>query len=154
MVTKNVLPAPLRRDASSSHGVDRNEAMASSKLPAAVARGRARATEPRGALPNLRGQLRVESHEPIGKQIFRALREAIFSGALVPGTPLSETEVSDMFQVSRQPVREAFIKLVESGVLQVLPQRDLREEDLTATSPRRQVHPGSDRGRRGSQGRA
>ena len=28
-----------------------------------------------------------------------------------------------MFQVSRQPVREAFIKLVEAGVLQVLPQR-------------------------------
>ncbi len=42
---------------------------------------------------------------------------------MVPGTPLSEKEVSDMFQVSRQPVREAFIKLVEAGVLQVLPQR-------------------------------
>ncbi len=51
------------------------------------------------------------------------LREAIFAGQLVPGTPLSEKEVSDMFQVSRQPVREAFIKLVEAGVLQVLPQR-------------------------------
>jgi DNA-binding GntR family transcriptional regulator len=62
-------------------------------------------------------------HEPIGKQIFRALRHAIFTGTLVPGTPLSEKEVSDLFHVSRQPVREAFIKLVEVGVLQVLPQR-------------------------------
>jgi DNA-binding GntR family transcriptional regulator len=82
----------------------------------------------------LRGQLQVDSHEPIGKQIFRALREAIFSGALVPGTPLSETEVSEMFQVSRQPVREAFIKLVESGVLQVLPQRGTFVKKI---SPRR-----------------
>ncbi|OYD75221.1 UNVERIFIED_ORG: DNA-binding GntR family transcriptional regulator [Burkholderia sp. CF145] len=73
----------------------------------------------RGALTGLS----VESHEPIGKQIFRSLREAIFTGLLAPGTPLSEKEVSEMFQVSRQPVREAFIKLVEAGVLQVLPQR-------------------------------
>ncbi|SAL52262.1 GntR family transcriptional regulator [Caballeronia udeis] len=135
MVTKNVLPAPLRRDASSSlDGIGSNERAASSTSPAAPARGRARATEPRVALPNLRAQLQVESHEPIGKQIFRALREAIFSGALVPGTPLSETEVSEMFQVSRQPVREAFIKLVESGVLQVLPQRGTFVKKI---SPRR-----------------
>jgi GntR family transcriptional regulator, rspAB operon transcriptional repressor len=134
MVTKNVLAAPLRRDATSSENVGRNETKASSRPPAGLARGRARATEPRVALPNLRGQLQVESHEPIGKQIFRALREAIFSGALVPGTPLSETEVSEMFQVSRQPVREAFIKLVESGVLQVLPQRGTFVKKI---SPRR-----------------
>jgi DNA-binding GntR family transcriptional regulator len=134
MVTKNVLPPPLRRDASSSDGVNSNARTPSSTPPAASTRGRGRATEPRVALPNLRGQLRVDSHEPIGKQIFRALREAIFSGALVPGTPLSETEVSEMFQVSRQPVREAFIKLVESGVLQVLPQRGTFVKKI---SPRR-----------------
>jgi DNA-binding GntR family transcriptional regulator len=74
-------------------------------------------------LPDLTANVSFDSHEPIGKQIFRALREAIFVGQMVPGTPLSEKEVSDMFQVSRQPVREAFIKLVEAGVLQVLPQR-------------------------------
>ena len=134
MVTKNVLPPPLRRDASLSDGANSNAGTPSSAPPAASNRGRGRATEPRVALPNLRGQLRVDSHEPIGKQIFRALREAIFSGALVPGTPLSETEVSEMFQVSRQPVREAFIKLVESGVLQVLPQRGTFVKKI---SPRR-----------------
>jgi GntR family transcriptional regulator, rspAB operon transcriptional repressor len=81
------------------------------------------ASSPRAALPDLTAQVAFDSHEPISKQIFRALRQAIFAGQLVPGTPLSEKEVSDMFQVSRQPVREAFIKLVEVGVLQVLPQR-------------------------------
>ncbi|MFP6562075.1 GntR family transcriptional regulator [Paraburkholderia sp. B3] len=74
-------------------------------------------------LPDLRSQVSLESPEPITRQIYRALRQAIFVGQLVPGTPLSEKEVSGMFHVSRQPVREAFIKLVEAGVLQVLPQR-------------------------------
>ncbi|MDI5568720.1 GntR family transcriptional regulator, partial [Salmonella enterica subsp. enterica serovar Kentucky] len=34
-----------------------------------------------------------------------------------PGTPLSEKEVSTRFNVSRQPVREAFIKLAENGLI-------------------------------------
>jgi GntR family transcriptional regulator, rspAB operon transcriptional repressor len=134
MVTKKVLPASLRHGASSSDGIAISANDSASAAPAARTRGRGRATETRIALPDLRAQLQVDSHEPIGKQIFRALREAIFTGALVPGTPLSETEVSEMFQVSRQPVREAFIKLVESGVLQVLPQRGTFVKKI---SPRR-----------------
>ncbi|SAL56050.1 GntR family transcriptional regulator [Caballeronia terrestris] len=92
----------------------------------AVVRGRGRpvgVTSPKTPLPDLTEKVSLDSHEPIGKQIFRALRQAIFAGEMAPGTPLSEKEVSDMFHVSRQPVREAFIKLVEAGVLQVLPQR-------------------------------
>jgi DNA-binding GntR family transcriptional regulator len=135
MVMKKVLSAPTRPNASSANGVNKSAGAASSLIaPVASSRGRGRASEPRIALPNLRGQLQVDSHEPIGKQIFRALREAIFSGLLVPGTPMSETEVSEMFEVSRQPVREAFIKLVESGVLQVLPQRGTFVKKI---SPRR-----------------
>jgi DNA-binding GntR family transcriptional regulator len=93
---------------------------------APVATGRRRgglAAAPRTALPDLAAHVSLDSHEPIGAQIFRALRQAIFVGQMVPGTPLSEKEVSEMFHVSRQPVREAFIKLAEAGVLQVLPQR-------------------------------
>lgn len=88
------------------------------------ARRRAGAIETGEAtLPDLRAQVSMDTAEPITRQIYRALRQAIFAGQMVPGTPLSEKEVSDMFHVSRQPVREAFIKLVEAGVLQVLPQR-------------------------------
>ncbi|SIT37499.1 GntR family transcriptional regulator [Paraburkholderia piptadeniae] len=91
--------------------------------PPAASRARVVSGEQKTPLRGALAGLSVESHEPIGKQIFRSLREAIFTGLLAPGTPLSEKEVSEMFQVSRQPVREAFIKLVEAGVLQVLPQR-------------------------------
>jgi DNA-binding GntR family transcriptional regulator len=91
----------------------------------------------RGALAGLS----VESHEPIGKQIFRSLREAIFTGLLAPGTPLSEKEVSEMFQVSRQPVREAFIKLVDAVAAGVAAARNIRETDLPAQGARRALHP-------------
>ncbi len=36
---------------------------------------------------------------------------------------MSEKEVSVRFAVSRQPVREAFIKLAENGLIQIRPQR-------------------------------
>jgi DNA-binding GntR family transcriptional regulator len=61
--------------------------------------------------------------EPIARQITRALRQAIVMMRLRPGEMLSEQEIATRFGVSRQPVREAFIKLGEAGLIQVLPQR-------------------------------
>ncbi|NRO95718.1 FCD domain-containing protein [Paraburkholderia sp. NMBU_R16] len=106
----------------STAAIARSAAPIGRPVPGATAR-RGLAAAPRAALPDLAGQVSPDSHEPIGAQIFRALRQAIFIGQMVPGTPLSEKEVAEMFHVSRQPVREAFIKLAEAGVLQVLPQR-------------------------------
>jgi DNA-binding GntR family transcriptional regulator len=61
--------------------------------------------------------------EPIARQITRALRQAIVTMRLRPGEMLSEQDIATRFGVSRQPVREAFIKLSEAGLIQVLPQR-------------------------------
>ena len=41
----------------------------------------------------------------------------------MPGILLSEKDISTQFNVSRQPVREAFIKLAEAGLVKILPQR-------------------------------
>lgn len=49
--------------------------------------------------------------QPVNQQIYRILRRDIVHCLIAPGTPLSEKEVSVRFNVSRQPVREAFIKL-------------------------------------------
>jgi DNA-binding GntR family transcriptional regulator len=59
-------------------------------------------------------------------QIVRALRQAIVTMRLRPGEMLSEQEIAGRFGVSRSPVREAFIKLGEVGLVQVLPQRGTR----------------------------
>lgn len=61
--------------------------------------------------------------QPVNQQIYRILRRDIVQCLIAPGTPLSEKEVSVRFNVSRQPVREAFIKLAENGLIQIRPQR-------------------------------
>ena len=61
--------------------------------------------------------------ETVGPQVYRILREQIIQAELLPGERLSESEVAKTLAVSRQPVREAFIKLSEEGLVQVLPQR-------------------------------
>jgi DNA-binding GntR family transcriptional regulator len=61
--------------------------------------------------------------DPIVPQIIQRLRQAIIEMQLRPGEGLSEKEIALRYGVSRQPVREAFIKLAEQGLLQVLPSR-------------------------------
>lgn len=62
----------------------------------------------------------------ISLQIYQIIRKAIICCQLPQGYLLSEKEIADHFHVSRQPVREAFIKLAEAGLLQILPQRGSR----------------------------
>ena len=59
----------------------------------------------------------------VGLQLHRLLRDRIIRGDLGPGTRISETEVALGYGVSRQPVREAFIKLAEESLVEVRPQR-------------------------------
>ena len=59
----------------------------------------------------------------MGSRVYSLLRDAIIQLNLRPGQPLSETELARELNVSRQPVREAFIKLAEAGLIEVRPQR-------------------------------
>lgn len=59
----------------------------------------------------------------VSPQVYGRLRERIVRGALAPGQRLSETEVAASYEVSRQPVREAFIRLAAEGLLEIRPQR-------------------------------
>ena len=65
----------------------------------------------------------ADSAGSIAPQLLRLLREAIVRGELLPGTVVSEADIARRFGVSRQPVREAFIKLQEAGLLSIRPQR-------------------------------
>lgn len=56
------------------------------------------------------------------EQIYRALRGDILEAASRPGAALSEARMAVQFGVSRTPVREAFKRLVEEGLLVVIPQ--------------------------------
>lgn len=59
----------------------------------------------------------------VGPQLYRLLRDRIIRNDLEPGARISESEIAAEYAVSRQPVREAFIKLAEDGLVEVRPQR-------------------------------
>lgn len=57
------------------------------------------------------------------EDVFDKLHADIVSLKLLPGARLSEVDVARKFDISRQPVREAFIRLHNLELLQVQPQR-------------------------------
>lgn len=59
----------------------------------------------------------------ITTQLYLHLRAAIIHGELRPGQALSESEISKQYSTSRQPVREAFIKLADDRLVNIVPQR-------------------------------
>ena len=59
----------------------------------------------------------------ISGQVHRQLRNAIIRGEIIPGVTLSESEIARQYKTSRQPVREAFIKLAEERLVSIQPQR-------------------------------
>lgn len=61
--------------------------------------------------------------DSVRQRLFQVLRQSIIQMVLAPGQALSEKEIADTFSVSRQPVREAFIRLSEAGLVEVKPQR-------------------------------
>ncbi len=61
--------------------------------------------------------------DAVRQRLFQVLRQSIIQMVLAPGQALSEKEIAETFMVSRQPVREAFIRLSEAGLVEVRPQR-------------------------------
>ncbi len=55
---------------------------------------------------------KYENIENISESIYLALEEAIISGVLVSGTRLLEAELSELFGVSRTPIKEAIKRLL------------------------------------------
>lgn len=69
------------------------------------------------------GSQPLDMAAPAAPQVYRLLRQRIIRCELAPGTRISESEIALSHGVSRQPAREAFIKLVEEGLVEVRPQR-------------------------------
>jgi len=55
--------------------------------------------------------------------VYQTLRSNILYLDLKPGRKMSEQEVSDEFQVSRTPVREVFVHLLQDELVEIYPQR-------------------------------
>lgn len=55
--------------------------------------------------------------------VYRQLRDAIVDGTLAPGESLRDGELAEWLGVSRTPVREALLRLAESGLVVARPGR-------------------------------
>ena len=76
----------------------------------------------------------MDQSAPVGPQLLRLLRGKVVHNDWVPGLQLSEAEVAKAFGVSRQPVREAFIKLAEEGLVEIRPQRGTFVRKISASA--------------------
>ncbi len=59
---------------------------------------------------------------PVSQQVYERIREMIIALEWKPGERVSEKEVSANLGVSKTPVREAFIRLSEEGLMEIRPQ--------------------------------
>jgi GntR family transcriptional regulator, rspAB operon transcriptional repressor len=76
----------------------------------------------------------LQDEGPLAQQVTDRLRDAIVRLELKPGSSLSETDVSRRFGISRQPVREAFIKLADMGLVAIRPQRGTLVRQISVAS--------------------
>src|SRR5262245_8772330 len=59
------------------------------------------------------------------------IEEAIVSGELEPGTVLRQEQLSEQFNVSRTPVREALRRLAALGLVSFVPNRGVRVRTIS-----------------------
>ena len=73
--------------------------------------------------------------------VFRRLRDAIVDGTLAPGEQLRDLELAAWLGVSRTPVREALLRLADSGLVESSPGRStvVTSLDLRAVREARDV---------------
>jgi DNA-binding GntR family transcriptional regulator len=60
---------------------------------------------------------------PAAQRAYVDTKQQILSGQLTPGSLLSEGEIAARLNVSRTPVREAFLRLENEELLQLIPKR-------------------------------
>jgi DNA-binding GntR family transcriptional regulator len=59
---------------------------------------------------------------PASQQVYEALRAQILSLELKPGESLSRPHLADSYGLSQTPVRDAFLKLEQEGLVEIYPQ--------------------------------
>ncbi len=67
---------------------------------------------------------------------YRAIKEQILSGRLLPGAAISEAERAELLRISRSPVREALQLLAAEGLVEIVPRRGTFVARLSARDVR------------------
>ncbi|MET9765640.1 GntR family transcriptional regulator [Streptomyces sp. NPDC006372] len=83
----------------------------------------------------------METIRPVSRTLLRdrayaAIRDAIVAGEIEPGAVVRDAELAERLGLSRAPVREAFSRLVDEGLLESKPQSYTRVTPLVAADVR------------------
>ncbi|MEM7302134.1 MAG: GntR family transcriptional regulator [Pseudomonadota bacterium] len=74
----------------------------------------------------LSGLGKLDRSRPLGIQVYEIIRLGIILERLKPNDPINETELSDALGVSRTPLRDAYRRLVEDGLIHSRPKSGTR----------------------------
>ncbi|NEB01422.1 GntR family transcriptional regulator [Streptomyces sp. SID13726] len=83
----------------------------------------------------------MEAIRPLGRTLLRdrayaSIRDAIVAGEIAPGAVVRDAELAERLGLSRAPVREAFSRLVDEGLLESKPQSYTRVTQVVAAEVR------------------
>ncbi|MFE0250448.1 GntR family transcriptional regulator [Streptomyces sp. NPDC059010] len=83
----------------------------------------------------------MEAMRPVSRTLLRdrayaAIRDAIVAGEIEPGAVVRDAELAERLGLSRAPVREAFSRLVDEGLLESKPQSYTRVTPVVAADVR------------------
>ncbi|EMF55182.1 FCD domain-containing protein [Streptomyces sp. SID5476] len=83
----------------------------------------------------------MEAIRPVARTLLRdrayqAIRDAIVAGEIEPGAVVRDAEFAELLGLSRAPVREAFSRLVDEGLLESKPQSYTRVTAVVASDVR------------------
>lgn len=84
-----------------------------------------------GIKMNIRETIGETKRQTVAEDVFQYLRSEIIALRLEPGAKLSEVETAKQCSVSRQPVREAFLRLGEMNLLHIRPQMATRVRKIS-----------------------
>lgn len=71
------------------------------------------------------------SSQSLVNTAYKALKERMLCGSLMPGTMLSENEIAEELQMSRTPVRNAITRLEAEGFVQSLKNRGILVREIS-----------------------
>ncbi len=80
--------------------------------------------------------MKIQPRNSIADQVYDLIMERIQSGEIASGERLIETQVADSLETSRTPVREAFRRLEQDGIVERVPQGGVQVTQVTLTTVR------------------
>lgn len=72
-----------------------------------------------------------EAYLPLSEFVYRRIRRSVLRGEIPQGASITEAELADRFHVSKTPIREAFRRLGQEGLIVTVPHRGAKVVGLT-----------------------